>query len=390
MNSFGVITFQAKQDAGILPGAITASEGISLDGLDIQLGSPFAANPWSAFTENRFINTGGNSLYLSQADQSVLQYAMLRPDAINLVNDDSAGTGFIYGSYISPGAITVEGANDPGPYFSANNQNSGVQVATGAGNNAFTLTGAIKNNGAYIQPVAGGVVNPKMVFATGSDTTQPVVNNEFDFSWIDGTYFGDTPSRLLMHLMRSGQLLIGGIDTPVGSETVRIFKSELDYNPALLVETDYANDNYVTAIIRGRQDQFYIQTTDNFTTLIMQDFNTNNVLTLYGFDILNNKAYIRAEGTSRFDFEGASGVVLGSFTQAGDFNISGRIGAGIAPGTPPTANIEIKAGTAAAGTAPLKFNPGTNLTAPVNGVMEFDGTNLYFTVGGVRKTVTLV
>ena len=27
---------------------------------------------------------------------------------------------------------------------------------------------------------------------------------------------------------------------------------------------------------------------------------------------------------------------------------------------------------------------------PENGALEYDGTNLYFTVGGVRKTVTLV
>jgi len=40
--------------------------------------------------------------------------------------------------------------------------------------------------------------------------------------------------------------------------------------------------------------------------------------------------------------------------------------------------------------APLKLTAGTNLTTPVNGSFEFDGTNLYFTVGGVRKIVTLL
>jgi hypothetical protein len=56
-----------------------------------------------------------------------------------------------------------------------------------------------------------------------------------------------------------------------------------------------------------------------------------------------------------------------------------------------TAYLHIsKAGTATAGTAPLKLTSGTNLTTPENGAFEFDGTNLYFTVGGVRKTVTLI
>jgi hypothetical protein len=40
--------------------------------------------------------------------------------------------------------------------------------------------------------------------------------------------------------------------------------------------------------------------------------------------------------------------------------------------------------------APLKLIAGTNLTTPVNGSFEFDGTNLYFTVGGIRKIVTLI
>lgn len=49
--------------------------------------------------------------------------------------------------------------------------------------------------------------------------------------------------------------------------------------------------------------------------------------------------------------------------------------------------INLKAGTAAAGTAPLKFTTGVNLTAPEVGAMEFDGTNLYFTPVSIRKTV---
>lgn len=58
--------------------------------------------------------------------------------------------------------------------------------------------------------------------------------------------------------------------------------------------------------------------------------------------------------------------------------------------TTPTAWVHIGAGTAGANSAPLKLTAGTNLTSPENGAFEFDGTNLYFTVGGVRKTVTLV
>jgi len=51
--------------------------------------------------------------------------------------------------------------------------------------------------------------------------------------------------------------------------------------------------------------------------------------------------------------------------------------------------ITLKAGTATANTAPLKLTSGVNLTTVEDGAFEFDGTNLFFTVGGVRKTVTL-
>ena len=89
-------------------------------------------------------------------------------------------------------------------------------------------------------------------------------------------------------------------------------------------------------------------------------------------------------------------------TTAGDLNIlkgsalgttlltlGNNLNVGIAKATP-TARLHLGAGTATAETAPLKLTSGTNLTTPEDGAFEFDGTNLYFTVGGVRKTVTLV
>jgi hypothetical protein len=53
--------------------------------------------------------------------------------------------------------------------------------------------------------------------------------------------------------------------------------------------------------------------------------------------------------------------------------------------------ITIKAGTATAGTAPLKFTSGTLLTTEEAGAMEFNNNFLYFTItsGTVRKKVAL-
>ena len=53
----------------------------------------------------------------------------------------------------------------------------------------------------------------------------------------------------------------------------------------------------------------------------------------------------------------------------------------------PAAVLHLKAGTATASTAPLKFTSGTNLTTAEAGAMEFDGTNLFFSPSTTRHTV---
>lgn len=53
--------------------------------------------------------------------------------------------------------------------------------------------------------------------------------------------------------------------------------------------------------------------------------------------------------------------------------------------------ITVRAGTAAAGTAPLKFTSGTLLSTPEAGAVEFNADTLYFTIttGTVRKKVAM-
>ena len=64
---------------------------------------------------------------------------------------------------------------------------------------------------------------------------------------------------------------------------------------------------------------------------------------------------------------------------------SGNVGIGV---TVPTAVLMLKAGTATASTAPLKFTSGINLTTAEAGAMEYNGTNLFFTrAGTIRENV---
>src|SRR4051812_44584822 len=54
-------------------------------------------------------------------------------------------------------------------------------------------------------------------------------------------------------------------------------------------------------------------------------------------------------------------------------------------------NITVRAGTATAGTAPIKLTSGTLTTAAETGAIEFNNDSLYFTIttGTVRKKVAL-
>lgn len=82
-------------------------------------------------------------------------------------------------------------------------------------------------------------------------------------------------------------------------------------------------------------------------------------------------------GVTSLNIDGATGNVLIVDTDTLVVDATNdRVGIGQAT---PTAALHLKAGTAAANTGPLKFTAGTNLTAPEEGVVEFDGTNLFYT-----------
>ena len=109
-----------------------------------------------------------------------------------------------------------------------------------------------------------------------------------------------------------------------------------------------------------------------------------------------NPTYITSSNATRYRmingnhtwFNAPSGTAGGliSFTAAMTLNASGNVGIGQ---TTPTAVLHLKAGTATASTAPLKFtSQGASLLNPVEGgAVEFNGTNLLFTPSTTRYTV---
>ena len=102
------------------------------------------------------------------------------------------------------------------------------------------------------------------------------------------------------------------------------------------------------------------------------------------------KLYIdNAPRTNEAD-ERIKAMIYGVFAAAPvdqDLVFNTQVGVNITP----SAWLTLRAGSATAGTAPLKLTSGTVLGTPEAGAIEFDGTNLYFTdSGGTRRTLAVV
>jgi len=99
------------------------------------------------------------------------------------------------------------------------------------------------------------------------------------------------------------------------------------------------------------------------------------------------KLYIAATAT-QLTLAYTSGVTgtLG-VNSSGYLNINttgGRVGIGTAT---PTARLHLPAGTAAAGTSPLKFTSGTALTTPESGAIEYHDSRIWITNKSSRKAI---
>lgn len=84
-----------------------------------------------------------------------------------------------------------------------------------------------------------------------------------------------------------------------------------------------------------------------------------------------------------------SGALYVFGTYAADKAVYKDLNDGVGLGvTTPSATLHIKPGTAAAGTAPIKINSGTLMTAAEAGAVEYDGRLNYFTPAGTSRALT--
>ncbi|MGI9158658.1 MAG: hypothetical protein ACR2K1_02780, partial [Saprospiraceae bacterium] len=120
-------------------------------------------------------------------------------------------------------------------------------------------------------------------------------------------------------------------------------------------------------------------------TLFLNTFKVNDAITIGGQTVTITAI---ASNTSMTTAAITNANTNAAYTLTGGARLTvlgnGNVGIGT---TTPTAALHLKAGTATANSAPLKFTSGTNLTTAEAGAMEYNGTNLLFTPSTVRHTV---
>jgi hypothetical protein len=107
----------------------------------------------------------------------------------------------------------------------------------------------------------------------------------------------------------------------------------------------------------------------------------SNSASRYGYSVWNDSSSEFRTGTGgAHDF-----VLLTSNTERVRIGSTGNVGIGTAS---PTAALDLPASSTAR--ASLRIQTGAAPTAPNNGDIWFDGTNIFMRVGGVTKTFTLI
>jgi hypothetical protein len=365
MNGFGGITFQNIPAVSSPGGLVAAAEGLTIDPLNpgtVLFGGD-SANPgyFSDPFNFRIIETEGAGITLRSVYDPDWMVSF-SPGGVDAANgSNSVGNYMCFAelnaSYAVVGVATFpEYVNGTGPMFYLNN-------LQGTNNSNFELqaydSGLDPYQDGYIMAKVGGYglkvlgYGVPFMFSTAyTGTNTPVPDFVIDYN---------------------GAALAQFNGDKVAQSVVRI-------------ENTVAGNTEPVAEIVGSTAQLRLRSTDGTRTVIDFVTDTGAVAGALAWEGTGAN-YLRLTAPSDLRLaQGADRIRLTSNTIY--HNANTRLGAltGTAMG-----RLHIAAQTAAANTAPIYLEANATLmTTPQNGAFEFDGTNLYFTVGGVRKIIQLI
>ena len=164
----------------------------------------------------------------------------------------------------------------------------------------------------------------------------------------------------------------------IGSSSPQKNLHILHVTPTIRIsDSNASTDQEVTGLI-----EFYRGNTTNRVGYVAMTSHTNDILAL-ATDYANGEIRLRTgNAVDRLIIDKDGDVSI-----LGNVVINGQLGLNITP----TARITLPAGTATAGTAPLKLTSGIPLTSPEAGAIEFTTDSIYFTIttGAARKYIAL-
>lgn len=381
MNGIGTLTFQNNPAAPLPPGLLTnADEGLSVfGGNTAQLGGDIAAGGWPVFTNDRVINTQGRALRFVDAEPETA-YSQITPLTFEIVDN----------------------ANSAGAIFNT----SLFNIFDNFGQISAGISGV---NGFICDVYPGAVSGPQITLRNnrfaGTNYSVYAFDEGTAVPWIDETVLVDIQGKG----MRWGADNIGG-DTyfgwgwqsPLNPFTQDVFWMDLadidsmayfeerqnPFKSALTVRNQLPGSRDVLNVVGG-ENQLNVQTNDSSGFAIARINLLDPLDTSRGFLEWEEIGDSVALFGNEVRLNSLAGIMV-VVNPSGNVNFTQSVFVGDQIQNP-TAKVDIKGQDVNPNTAPLKLQPGGALMAvPEDGAFEYDGTDLYFTVGLTRKLVQLI
>ncbi len=258
--------------------------------------------------------------------------------------------------------IHVSGGDSITGYFtsSAGSTRLGVNNATNTGV-GFYVGGALKWSQAVVNGGGAGT-NPDLVFYNDQTSTNAL--------WIDGN---------------NNNVSIGLV-APSTTNKLHVTSTYTTSASRIAYFLGTSGTSGIEVRTNGNAQYMARSSTHANSELRFQQYSDGNAyfgtVTMSG--TLSNSLYIRTSADSGTNTGSIYFQISG--TQKAQISSTGiSIGSGAVT---PSAYLTLGAGTATAGTAPMKLTSGTNTTTAVAGQVEYNGTNLFFTrTGSTRENV---